>query len=364
MGQRDLHNEPFDESTLAKLGIFEDYAGVWIPTFVMSGYKSVYIFDFFAGPGFDTKGVPGSPIRFLNMINMHIGNILDKGVQVTIHLNEINARKYDLLANAGAAYLAANPDVARAVKLKLYCEDFETLFPKLLPFIAEQPSLVFLDQNGVRFLSPRYLEKLEGMRQTDFLCFLSASYLWRFGEIEEFKKHMDLDMDLLRREGYKAAHRSVVKQLKDKLGPNTRLRLYPFSLQKGSNIYGLIFGASHRLAVEKFLDIAWTVNNINGEANFDIDDDVPKRQGNLFEANLTKIEAFEESLRNKVLTHEIRNNSQAYDFCHSEGHPGKHASELLIRMKKAGEITFDGRSALVNYRQIYKNQRIMEFVVV
>lgn len=37
MAYKDLHEEPFDDSTIAKLEIFEDYAKAWIPTFVMNG---------------------------------------------------------------------------------------------------------------------------------------------------------------------------------------------------------------------------------------------------------------------------------------------------------------------------------------
>jgi hypothetical protein len=57
MGYKDLHEEPFDESTIAKLEIFEDYAQAWIPTFVMQGIPTINIFDFFAGTGYDKSGL-------------------------------------------------------------------------------------------------------------------------------------------------------------------------------------------------------------------------------------------------------------------------------------------------------------------
>ena len=46
---KNLHDEPFDESTIAKLEIFEDYAQAWIPTFVMQAASTICIFDFFCG---------------------------------------------------------------------------------------------------------------------------------------------------------------------------------------------------------------------------------------------------------------------------------------------------------------------------
>ena len=61
----DLHTKPFDEQTLTKLELFEDYAKEWIPTFVMSSHHIICVFDFFAGPGYDKNHVAGSPIRIL-----------------------------------------------------------------------------------------------------------------------------------------------------------------------------------------------------------------------------------------------------------------------------------------------------------
>ena len=60
MSVKDLHEKPFTEETITKLNIFEDYAKVWIPTFVMSPWcAELNIFDFFARTGYDKNGVEG-----------------------------------------------------------------------------------------------------------------------------------------------------------------------------------------------------------------------------------------------------------------------------------------------------------------
>ena len=47
MATKNLHDHPFDEGTLIKLEIFEDYLKEWFPTFVMSHADSdIWIFDF------------------------------------------------------------------------------------------------------------------------------------------------------------------------------------------------------------------------------------------------------------------------------------------------------------------------------
>src|SRR5690349_8439228 len=137
MAQKDLHENPFDEGTIAKLEIFEDYAQAWIPTFVMQAIPTICIFDFFAGTGYDKNGVAGSSIRILEKIKEQIGFIFQKNVKIRVYLNEYepenrSQKKFELLKNACAEYLEQNKDVDSAIEVEYFNEDFEGLFPKLL----------------------------------------------------------------------------------------------------------------------------------------------------------------------------------------------------------------------------------------
>ncbi|HVT84279.1 MAG TPA: three-Cys-motif partner protein TcmP [Chitinophagaceae bacterium] len=367
MAYKDLHEEPFDETTIAKLEIFEDYAQAWIPTFVMSNAASISIFDFFAGTGYDKKGTEGSPIRILNKIKEQLSNIFQRRVEINVHFNEWNPQKknrykFEILKEACNDYLDKNQDVKRAIKLNLYNEDFEILFPKLLPEIKQNPSLVYLDQNGIKFLSDKYFLELENTRQTDFLYFLSASYFWRFGKSEEFKVHLDIDMDAAKRDPYKFIHRNIIDQIRKRLPQKTELKLYPYTLKKGANIHGIIFGASHPRAVDKFLAIAWKRNEVNGEANFDIDDDKGKLQMSMFEGKrLTKIEKFKQNAKEKLLSGEIDNNFGMLNYAYQEGHIGSHAADCLKEMKRNREIDYTGNSPLVTYENVYKLKRLIHY---
>jgi three-Cys-motif partner protein len=369
MAHKDLHEEPFDDSTIAKLEIFQDYAKAWIPTFVMQPRVStICIFDFFAGTGYDKNGILGSPIRILEEIKKQIGNIFTQKVKIKVYLNEFepakkDQKKFELLEKACSEYLENNKDVKRTIEINYFNENFENLFPQLMPSIKQFPSLIYLDQNGIKFLSDKYLLELEKFKQTDFLYFVSSSYFLRFGNKPEFKEHVDIDMSLARKDPYKFIHRNIIEQLRKKLPSNTDLKLYPFSLKKGSNIYGIIFGASHPRAVDKFLSIAWKRNGINGEADFDIDDDVAKKQDDMFDKQLTKIDQFKENVRSNILGKAITNSFDLYDFTLEQGHIGRHAADRLKEMKKNGEVSFEGISPLVTYDNVYKNKKKIEYQI-
>lgn len=362
---RDLHDKPFDEATVVKLEIFEDYAQAWIPTFVMSGDPVICIFDFFAGTGYDQNGVPGSPIRLLKKLREQIAPIFQKKIQVKVFFNEYAKKKHEQLNLACSEFLEDHPELGRAIELQVLNEDFQDSFKKLFPLIQKYPSLVYLDQNGIKYLSDNYLLELEKMTRTDFLYFVSSSYFLRFGEKEEFKTHVPLDIEGLKKNPYHFIHRSLITQLRNKLPANSALKLYPFSLKKGANIYGIIFGASHPRAVEKFLSIAWKRNGINGEANFDIDEDVRKTQLDLFAGKRAdKIELFQQRFREKVLDGSITDNFTAFDFALAEGHLGSHAAEVLKAMKREKLLDYEGKSPLVTYDKVYKEKRRITYQII
>lgn len=353
-----LHRKPFDEGTIAKLEIFEDYAQAWIPTFVMSGHKSICIFDFFAGTGYDSNGIPGSPIRILSKIREQIGNIFKKSMKVTVHFNEYNKKKFKLLKVACDEYFEKYPEVKRAISIHFYNEDFDILFHRLYPLINSEPSLVYLDQNGVKYLSEKYLLKLEQTNTTDFLYFISSSYFLRFGETDEFEKHFNIDLDRVRANGYNNTHKSVMEQVQEMLPNGSSLKLYPFSIKKGPNIYGIIFGAKHIRAVDKFLKATWKRNETNGEANYDIDEDEKKIQlvldfDNIGAKRKTKLEQFEDNLTKNILDGTLKSNEDVLYYCYDNGHIAQHATKVLRQLKKDGFIHFKGQP-LVRYENVFK----------
>jgi hypothetical protein len=155
----------------------------------------------------------------------------------------------------------------------------------------------------------------------------------------------------------------MVEYYKAQIPKNNKTKLYPFTLKKGANIYGLIFGSKHQLGVEKFLDLAWDENSTNGEANFDIDNDRHKKQSTLFSEYrvLTKKELFEEKLEEYIKEKKVLSNKDIYNFTLLEGHPKKHASECVMRLKNEGLVEYNGRIGY-SYSSCYKKE--LKFVKV
>lgn len=363
MSGKDLHDKPFDQGTLTKLVIFEKYTQAWIPVFTLSKGEKIFIVDFFAGTGYDMNGVPGSPIRILSKILDFADLLLKNRTKVHLHLNEYKKGKCSSLEKACSQFINKHPILFKVLEIEYTSLEFEESFKREYPLIKNLPSLVFLDQNGVKFLTSHYLNALESTKTTDFLYFVSSSYLKRFNETPEFKK-LGFDFEVIRKNPYRFIHESLLEIIRGWLPSSTSLKLYPFTIKKTSGIYGLVFGASHPTAVVKFLEIVWKQNALNGSANFDIEDDLQKAQTSLFEPKkLTKKEYFQEELKKEVLAGRILSNYSAFFFCIEKGHIPSHAREVLEKLKKSKLVDYPGSSPLISYGKVCKEKVILEYVL-
>ncbi len=359
---KNLHNKPFDEGTLTKLEIFEKYLKEWLPVFIQQGCPKIFIVDFFAGPGKDIDGKPGSPLRIMETIFSYKDSILNRQIKVEIVFNEYDKKKYEALRQN----ITAVKD-KQICTPRIYNEDFKEIFYRLKPELENNPVLLFMDQNGVKHITKEILFELNKLKRTDFLFFISSSYIKRFCDDPSYQKPIpDLNIDELKKANYNSVHRIILEHYKKMLSPESPYRLIPFSIKKAANIYGLIFGTKHILGADKFLNITWKLNKINGEANFDIDEDIQKKeQPSLFQEfkKITKLDEFEENMIEFVSQKKIVTNKEIYNFTLDNGFIHIHAVEILkklIEEKKVKKL-FSGRGHFVGYKQCYKEEIIKKF---
>nr|MBC8186341.1 three-Cys-motif partner protein TcmP [candidate division KSB1 bacterium] len=262
MPKIDLHKKPFTEETITKLEIFEKYLEAWLPVFIHHPrFNNVFVCDFFAGEGEDKNGIPGSPLRILKILKEYQYSIIKHNLKVRLILNEYIKGKFNNLSKL----VEEKRNELTALKNHLLIEyhnlDFKELFDKRKNELKDTANLLFLDQNGIKQVSEEVFLELETFSTTDFIFFISSSYFKRFGR--DFKKLFpNLDFKKIKNSNYSEIHRVILDEYKKMLPNNSKTKLYPFSIKKGANIYGLIFGSKHPLAADKFLHIVWDKNQI------------------------------------------------------------------------------------------------------
>lgn len=353
----DLHEKPFDEGTITKLDVFQRYLESWLPVFIHSpGTNELNICDFFAGTGSDIEGRPGSPLLILKIVNAYKEQILQKKVKVNIILNDFTKSKYDCLKDTISAEAKELCELSEYLEISFHNADFIDLFDELKGKLWDKPNIIFIDQNGIKFVDKDRINDLEKFLMTDYIFFCSSSYVKRFG-FENYLPGLNFSKGIK----HTNVHRELLSYYRSLLPNDSPTKLYPFTIKKKGNIYGLIFGSKHPLGVDKFLHVAWGKNPINGDANFDIDEDLDKQQLLLFEKpRLTKIQGFQRQLEDLILSNNTITNEDIYHFTLENGFIPKHATEVLASLRKR-KLIEPYSYAYLTYKQIFTHNKIVEF---
>lgn len=336
---KDIHSKPFNDGTLIKLEIFREYLKSWLPTFIKDKkhqWKEMRVIDFFAGEGKDIVNNYGSPLIILDELAVYSDEIYEKSIDLKLLFNEFNSRKLEILKSNVKNFPNNGFEIIYKNK------DFKQLFEEVYPVLKKNenvPRLIFLDQYGIKQITEDVFKRLAALKRTDFIFFISSSFVRRFSELPEFKKYLEVSkQDFIESKPFHS-HRVVFNYYKSLL--NDDYFLAPFSIKKGTNIYGLIFGSNHTLGIEKFLNICWKINPTTGDANYNIDEErIAEGEVSLFEEfNIPKkLSVFENMLKNLILDQNIITNYQAYKFTLDFGCLPKHCSTILNSLARENKI--------------------------
>lgn len=339
MPAEDFHDKPFDEGTLTKLQIFELYAREWFPVFLSlrnPRRQAIHVFDFFAGPGTDSGNVLGSPLRLLRQLQAYQGSEGWGKVRIHVHFYDEDPEKIAQLKENIVAHGLYLPNVSFDIQPLR----FDDAFRESTQILADPQAakLVFIDQTGVAQVTPEVFCTLVSSPTCDFLFFLSSSTLYRF------RDHPAVKQKIVRPDDYYHVHRAALEYYRDLLPADQEYYLAPFSIKKGANIYGLIFGSAHPLGIDKFLEVAWRKDEFSGEADFPINRENIRPEQLLLPGNEfrpSKIAAFESELEGLLRSGHLSNEVDVMRVCFENGMKRPHAKPVLAKLKREGVIDLD-----------------------
>jgi len=353
---KDFFDKPFEEETLTKLELYKNYVEKWLPVFIVKPKlvaSNVNVFDFFAGAGRDIEGTEGSPIIAINVATSYQQLIVRPDLKLSIYFNdyEIDICK-KLKNNIDALDFDRNN-----INVHISQEDFRVAFDRLKPKMKNAANLLFLDQFGVKFVTPKLFLEIVDMPMTDMLFFISSSTFNRFAEHENVKKVLEISREEIKNRPFSHIHKVVLEKYRTLIPEGKEYYLVPFSIKRGANIYGLIFGSGHLLGLQKFLEVCWKKDTLTGEANFDMEgEQIDPTRPRLFAAmNIPKkVDLFKKDLKDKILNKELQSDRDIYLHIITNGFIGQHAREVLKELK--GEI--ECKNPSFNYRTVMKKNRL------
>ncbi len=331
----DLFRKEFDEGTKVKLYLFEEYLKKWLPTLIQSNFsETLNIFDFFAGAGKDKDGTQGSPLLTINAVKQFLPLLISKHIKVNLFLNDADQNKVNLLKELIKERM--NKDLESVLNVRITCNKFEEIFVSYLPLMKKKKvaNFLFLDQHGIATVTKPVFLEIINLDVTDFMFFISSDIFNRFGHVGKTQKHLDISPEKIKETPHNNIHQTVTNHYKSLIPTGLKYYIAPFSIKKPEtgNIYGLIFGSGHPAGLQKFINVAWSLDQEFGEANYDIDgENIEKGQGFLFEdmKKVSKAEIFAENLKKAFRKRAIKTDLELLEFALTNGFPAKHVKKLL-----------------------------------
>jgi len=331
----------FTEDTNVKLELYEDYLTEWLPVFISSDFpfrKTVNILDLFCGPGKDEQGTFGSPLLALKVLKKYEGFVFKTTAKINLYFNDKNPEFIEQL-KANVEEIGYNK---KKIELHFSSSEFDDYYPSIKTITKNSANLIFLDQFGIKYVTQEKFSELVQLRVSDLIFFISSSTFKRFHNDENVNKVIGIESEEIQEMDFYKIHRLVHQAYLNFVPDHHSYGLAPFSIKKGTNVYGLIFGSGHPLGLEKFLDICWQKDEITGEANFDIQGDVRRKTTpTLFDKEeelQSKISVFQHELEESIINGKTKSDIEIYLFAINRGFTNKHIIPVIRKLKKQKRI--------------------------
>ena len=353
----DINKKTFDKKTLLKLDIFRECFREWFPVFLHNSFiDSIYIMDMFAGSGTDVDGNPGSPLILLEEVRGPGSSFCYQAEKarkdIRFWFNEaMRAKIGDLNVNVSSFIQKCeeNCDLRGCYfedKIEISSMKFENVFnsERFIQIASNKKygKFLVLDQYGFKQIGDDVFERLIEFPSMDFIFFISSSSIRRFKEHESVRKYINsykIDFD---ETNPKLSHQQIANYYRSLVPPGKEYYIHHFSILKGSNRYGLIFGSGHTYGMEKFLTVCWRKDKYAGESDELINDDW---EDNTLFAEIEppqKKRIVKEEIQQRILKGNITDNKTGLKYALQRGCLGDVYCDAVKELLLAGKISIDG----------------------
>ena len=339
---KDFHDEPFDAGTIKKLEIFRGYVREWLPVFLATnkGYNNVALYDFFAGPGKDAKGVKGSPLIIIDEVKRYLEDNTKphaQGIKVSLYFNDDNKGKYIELHEA-----VKIKEMSALFGVEVENKDFGDAFKAKFPVMStpHTANLIILDQSGIKHVTEDVFKRLISCKATDILFFTSSAIVKRFSGEQSIAGYFPgIPREKIKELKAGDIHRFVCDYYRGLIPAGKEYYLAPFSIKKDANVYGVIFGTNSPRGLEKFLNVCWRLDPKTGEANYNIDGDPAWEGDTLFPKDniIQKKDDFQSNLIAEIKKGGKTNND-IYKYCLENGFLPTHVNDIFKKLQKEGKL--------------------------
>lgn len=358
MAKNDINKTEFSEETKLKLSLFRECFREWFPVFVHNPFIThIYVYDMFAGSGKDAANNPGSPLILLQESRgdnkQHCKSLLKTNAPgVVFAFNELDSdKRAELEKNVFEEYSACK-QLCKEKKCPFtnsfhYADvDFSTLIKndRLTTILSSNKyaKFILLDQYGFKQINDDVFLKLVNSPNTDFIFFIASSFVKRFKDLPAVTTYFDINKIRYDETQPKECHKAITDYFRNIIPSGKKYFLHSFTIQKGSNYYGLIFGSNHSLGMEKFVKVCWRHDKQAGESNCNLYNDY--EEGTLFynTVNTNKKDLIRQKIQEKILNSQINDNISGLEYALQNGCEPKLFVEVIKQLQSQNKVKIVG----------------------
>ena len=355
---KDINKTVFTEETKLKLDIFRECFREWYPVFLHNQHtKRLYIYDMFAGSGKDVIGNLGSPLILLQEAigegQQHCEYLRkNQAPTVLFGFNEKDPKKMAELqchVENEIAECKNSCHYGNCVFEKSFFyqhDDFQTLIknPRLQRVLSNRQygKFILLDQYGFKQITDEIFLQLVNAPKTDFIFFIASSFIKRFQQLPAVTAYFRKENISFDETKPKECHRVITNYFRGLLPSYKEYYLHSFTIQKGKNYYGLIFGSNHSLGMEKFLRVCWRQDPFAGESNCNINNDYQIDELFHIPGVSNKKQTVSDQIKQLILNKEIRSNIEGLKYALQHGCEPKVYVDVIDKLIKYHIVMIDG----------------------
>jgi len=268
---------------------------------------------------------------------------------VSFVFNEFEKEKTETLKNTVDSFLSKCREEngcpgGCAYHVDIKQSDFKELFmsSEIQKILKDRKigKFVLLDQYGFKHIDDAVFKQLVGFPKTDFIFFISTSNISRFKEQECVKKYFEIERIYFDEGKPMECHSIMADYFRRFAGDD--YYIHHFTIRKGSNYWGLIFGTGHSYGMEKFLKVCWRQDPNSGESNFNKNNDLDLND--LFynpEHTIKKVE-IKRAVETAIINCKICDNISGFEFVMKMGGEPKLFTDVVKQMEGDSRIVREG----------------------
>ena len=339
----DFHNSSFDEGTLTKLKLYEEYIETAVAVFLASPSppSEIHIHDYFSGPGINKEGQWGSPLLALDVIlkmkEAKQTASLWSNKSFFFHFSDLNSSSIEMLKENIEKQFSSQLE---NITILYSHADFDSIFHKNISKIQSRntANIILLDQFGVSEIKAKHIQEISKAYFTDTLIFTASSSVNRFKEqIGKTLRKNGIHIPAI--SSIEECHDALVKGF-SKIKTERKMYFGGFSFNKKPNIYGLIFCSASIKGIVEFLKTCWKMDPEKGKSDYRPG---PKKESRtqsvfLFES-MAHIESLQEDLKDYIINEKPKGEEELLMFCIDRWMNPSDCKPVLQALKKEGYLT-------------------------